>query len=189
MVAFHWRRAVSGLLSVCMLFGAGLFSGCSDESVDSSQVQVSSSQAPKLTDDFYVDARLMQDALDEIYSEVPELLRESVTDPTDQEIEEVLKLTLSYIDDRYICYSSGSFGLADIYVIKPSSASAYELKEELEELRLRRISEFEQYDVYDALAIAENSEVMEIGTYLVLVMTENAEETLEILESIIPDGY
>ena len=59
----------------------------------------------------------------------------------------------------------------------------------LEELRLRRIREFEQYDVYDALAIAENSEVLEMGTYLVLVMIEDAEGALELLKPIIPEGY
>jgi len=186
MFAKQLRRIVGILLSVCMLLG---FAGCSSDETASSEVQASSSEAIELTDEYYVDTFLMLDALDEIYSDVPELLFESVTEPTDEEIEEVLRLSLHYLDDYYIRYSSGSFGLADIYVLKPGNDDRYELKEELEELRLRRIREFEQYDVYDALAIAENSEVLEIGTYLVLVMIEDAEGALELLEPIIPDGY
>ena len=186
MLAKRLRGIVGILLSMCMLLG---FAGCSSDETASSEIQMSSSEAIELTDDYYVDGFMMADTLDEIYSEVPQLLFESVTEPTDEEIEEVLRLSLNYIDDYYIRYSSGSFGLADIYVLKPAKEHKYDLKEELEELRLRRIREFEQYDVYDALAIAESSEVMEIGTYLVLVMIEDAEGALDLLEPIIPDGY
>jgi len=166
-----------------------MLSGCDSGETASSEAQASSSEVIELTDEFYVDTFLMVDTLDAIYEEVPELLFESVTQPTDEEIEEVLRLSLKYIDDYYIRYSSGSFGLADIYVLKPAKDHKYDLKEELEELRLRRIREFEQYDVYDALAIAENSEVLEMGTYLVLVMIEDAEGALELLKPIIPEGY
>ena len=186
MLAKRLRGVIGILLSVCMLLS---FAGCSGSETASSEVQASSSEAIELTDEFYVDTFLMVDTLDAIYEEVPELLFESVTQPTDEEIEEVLRLSLKYIDDYYIRYSSGSFGLADIYVLKPAKDHKYDLKEELEELRLRRIREFEQYDVYDALAIAENSEVLEMGTYLVLVMIEDAEGALELLKPIIPEGY
>lgn len=187
MASFHWRRRISCLLSVCMLLSSFAFSGCSDGSA-SSQAQASSSDAPDLSDEYYIDAAMMDEVLEQIYSGVPELLRESVTEPTDEEIEEVLKLNLSDIDDAFIRYSSGSFGVADIYVIKPTTDALYSMKEELDDLRLRRIDEFEQYDVYDALSIAEDSEVVQMGTYLVLVMMENAEEALELLEPIIPQG-
>lgn len=186
MLAKRLRGVIGILLSVCMLLA---FAGCDSGEAASSEVQASSSEAIELTDEFYVDTFLMVDTLDAIYEAVPELLSESVSQPTDEEIEEVLRLSLNYLDDYYIRYSSGSFGLADIYVLKPAKDHKYDLKEELEELRLRRIREFEQYDVYDALAIAENSEVLEMGTYLVLVMIEDAEGALELLKPIIPEGY
>ena len=114
---------------------------------------------------------------------------ESISEPTEEEIEEVLKLTPSTIDDAYIRYSSGSFGLADLYVIKPASDSIYEVKRELEDLRLRRVQEFEQYDVYDALTIAQNAEVEEVGNYVVLIMMSDSDRVMELLRPIIPTGF
>lgn len=181
-----WRKAVLGILSAALLICSMALSGCSSNESTSSQIQSDASSEPETTDEYYVDAQQMEQVLEEIYQDYPELLLESVSIPTDEEIEEVLKLTPSYIDDAYIRYSSGSFGLADVYVIKPTSSSGYAVYEELEELRERRISEFEQYDVYDALKIAENSEVQMVGNYVVLLMLENADEALEKLEPIIP---
>ena len=117
MFAKRLRGIIGILLSLCILFA---FSGCDSGEAASSEAQASSSEAVELTDEFYVDTFLMVDTLDVIYSETSELLLESVSTPTDEEIEEVLRLSLNYLDDYYIRYSSGSFGLADVYVIKPA---------------------------------------------------------------------
>lgn len=178
---FFW--AAMALLMFCLLPGCGGRSGQGE--VQSS----SSSQGPDLSGEYYIDPSAMEKVLEEIYKDVPELLWDSVTTPTETEIEEVLRLSLSNIDDAYIRYSSGSFGLADLYVIKPASARLYELKRELEDLRLRRVEEFEQYDVYDALSIAQSAEVVEVGNYVVLLMMSDEEHALELLKPIIPTGY
>ncbi len=74
-------------------------------------------------------------------------------------------------------------------MIKPASDRLYELKRELEDLRLRRVEEFEQYDVYDALSIAQSAEVVEVGNYVVLLMMSDEEHAMELLKPIIPTGY
>lgn len=188
MLKRSWRGIISVLFCVLtMIVGVALI-GCQSAAVSSSQEQASSTFVD-LSDEYYIDPDVMEKVLEEIYQDVPQLLRDSVSEPTQEEIEEVLKLNPSYIDDCFIRYSSGSFGLADIYVIKPSSESVYALKEELEDLRMRRVNEFEQYDVYDALTIAQNAEVEQIGTYVVLVMMEDADEVMSKLKPIIPTGY
>jgi len=163
--------------------------GCSSQAESGESENSASSEGTDLSEEYYIEPSAMEKVLKEIYAEVPDLLMDSVTDPTEEEIEEVLKLTPSNIDDSYIRYSSGSFGLADLYVIKPASDSIYDLKRELEDLRLRRIEEFEQYDVYDALTIAQNAEVMEIGNYVVLIMMADSDHVLELLRPIIPTGF
>ncbi|MCI9457478.1 MAG: DUF4358 domain-containing protein [Oscillospiraceae bacterium] len=177
---FFWAAAA---LLLC------LFPGCSGRSGQEEVQSSSSSQGPDLSGEYYIDPPAMEKVLEEIYKDAPELLRDSITTPTETEIEEVLRLSPSNIDDAYIRYSSGSFGLADLYVIKPASDRLYELKRELEDLRLRRVEEFEQYDVYDALSIAQSAEVVEVGNYVVLLMMSDEEHAMELLKPIIPTGY
>lgn len=174
---------ITAVLMFCPLLG------CSSRTETGESESSMASQEADLSEEYYIDPDAMGKVLDEIYSNVSDLLKESVETPTEEEIEEVLKLSPSNIDDYYIRYSSGSFGLADLYVIKPASDSIYEVKRELEDLRLRRIEEFEQYDVYDALTIAQNAEVLEIGNYVILIMIADPDQVLEILKPIIPTGY
>ena len=163
--------------------------GCSGRTETGESESSMASQETDLSEEYYIDPSVMDKVLEEIYSNVPDLLKDSVETPSEDEIEEVLKLSPSNIDDYYIRYSSGSFGLADLYVIKPASDAIYEVKGELEDLRLRRIEEFEEYDVYDALTIAQNAEVTEIGNYVVLIMIADSDQVLELLKPIIPTGY
>ena len=177
---FFWAAAA---LLLC------LFPGCSGRSGQEEVQSSSSSQGPDLSGEYYIDPPAMEKVLEEIYKDAPELLRDSITTPTETEIEEVLRLIPSNIDDAYIRNSSGSYGLAELYVIKPASDRLYELKRELEDLRLRRVEEFEQYDVYDALSIAQSAEVVEVGNYVVLLMMSDEEHAMELLKPIIPTGY
>ena len=84
MFAKSMRGVIAALLCVCMLVA---FAGCTGREAASSEVQASSSEAVELTDEYYVDTFLMVDTLDVIYSETSELLLESVSTPTDEEIE------------------------------------------------------------------------------------------------------
>ena len=174
---------IAAMMICCPLFG------CSSRSESGVSESSTASQGADLSEEYYIEPSAMEKVLEEIYTDVPDLLKDSIIEPTEEEIEEVLKLNPSNIDDSYIRYSSGSFGLADLYVIKPASDSIYDLKRGLEDLRLRRIEEFEQYDVYDALTIAQNAEVMEIGNYVVLIMMADADHALELLRPIIPTGF
>lgn len=180
------KAAVSAVLSAVLVFFPLL--GCSSQNSVGEENSTAVSEADTF-EEYYIDSSAIEEVFTEIYKDIPELLKESVKEPSDEEIEEVLKLTVSNMDDHYIRYSSGSFGLADIYIIKPTSDALYEVKRELEDLRLHRIEEFEQYDVYDALTIAQNAEVTEIGNYVVLIMAADADKVMELLRPIIPTGF
>ncbi len=171
--------------------GVLLLPGCSSGNPnDSVTVSAStSSRSENIANDFfYIDPDQLEPVLEEIYEACPELLRESIEIPTQAQMQEQLKLDMDTLDDYYIRRASGSYGVADIYLIKPGVDKTVAVYDELEQIRQQRRQEFEEYDVYNALAIVNEAEIHEIGSYLVMILMENEDTVLEQLRPIIPIG-
>lgn len=97
------KRIKAALLAALMtLFLAAPLAGCSSKPEEGVSQSSASSQGTDLFEEYYIDPSAMDKVLEEIYEEVPDLLMESISEPTEEEIEEVLKLTPSKIGRAHV---------------------------------------------------------------------------------------
>ena len=80
-------------------------------------------------------------------------------------------------------YSSGTYGLADVFIFRTLEGKEEALREALEQVKTARIVEARNYDIYNSLEHAEEGQIFQVGEdYICLIMIENADQVREILE-------
>ena len=123
-------------------------------------------------------------AINNIYAdiEMPQLF-----DAGAQDIEKMFHLTGDMVDEYYIRYASGRFGVADVCVIKPAPGKLSAVVTALETRREDRIREFESYRIHNSDGICRDAQIVEMGGYVVLAMIENEESALQQLrDTLVP---
>lgn len=126
-----------------------------------------------------------QAAIDEIYADID--IKE-ITTADDTFMTETLGFDLWGIDEYYVRYSSGRYGLADVYIIKPFDEDYDTVRENLEALKLDRVRKTENYDILGSYKIAQNAEIFQYGSYLIMLMLEDNGRAAEIIQHYIPSN-
>lgn len=140
------------------------------EESESSQVQV-------------VDTADPEAALDAIYQDCE--IR-GVEKATIRILRDQFYINPDQIVDYYVRYSSGRYGLADVFILKPEAGEELAVRESLEQVKLSRIKEFESYDIYNAYQIAQDAEIFSQGGYEIMLMVEDLEAAREAIDQYIP---
>lgn len=88
------------------------------------------------------------------------------------------------------CYSSGTYGIADVFIFlpNPGEEDLSHLREHLEHIKTNRIVEAQSYNIYNALEHAEEGQIFEVGDYLCLIMIENPDHVRDILEECLTES-
>lgn len=95
-------------------------------------------------------------------------------------------IDMGKIEDYYVRYSSGRFGVADVFILKPVPDEAMAVRELLEQVKISRTQEFQNYDIYNSYQIAQDAQIFEQGEYLVMLMLEDNDTAREIIDQYIP---
>ena len=98
-------------------------------------------------------------AIEKIYENVTV---RGLTDASDDDLTDKFFLDVSMLDSYWVRFSSGDFGLADVFILKPSEGMEPKVRDALEQVKLNRAKEFENYDVYDAHQIAQDLSLIHI---------------------------
>lgn len=199
------KQLLSLLLTACLLFS---FSACGD----SAQKPASSSSAEGVADtqEVLVVKPIVSEpepemALDKIYESV--------------EIEDVKELNLRVLTEEFgfdftqyaleDCagrYTSGRFGLANVFILKPSkklpstakaasssgTSSALPqtpmnlVRDQLQTAKANLTIQTASYDIYDSHDIAQNAQIFEQGGYVIMLMLEDNEAARQIIDLYIP---
>lgn len=121
-------------------------------------------------------------ALEEIYADID--IKE--INPVDDDLMESLGFDLWDIEDYYARYSSGRYGLADVFIIKPYPSEYESVRESLETIKLDRIRKTEDYDILGSYRIAQDAQIYQYGSYLIMLMLEDNDAAADILQRYIP---
>ncbi len=124
-----------------------------------------------------------EDAIAEIYEQVDIL---GIFTPDEEYISEVLGIEPSYYEEVYIRITDGAYGVADVYIIKPTKDFEAEVKAKLEQIKQLKINEFEDYNILGSFEIATNAAIYTQGEYLVMLMIEDMASAEEIINKYIP---
>ena len=105
-------------------------------------------------------------------------------------LEEKFGVTIDDYLRAWGCYSSGTYGIADVFIFLPNAdeEETGQLREQLELVKTNRIVEARDYDIYNALEHAEEGQIFEVGDYLCLIMIENPDQVREILEDCLSEA-
>lgn len=122
-------------------------------------------------------------ALEKIYEQVE--IR-GLSDADAAVLQEKFFIDTTKLDDYYVRYSKGDFGLADVFILKPTEDEAPAVREMLEKVKLNRAAEFENYDIYNAHQIALDAPIIDQGGYLILLMLEDTQRAREIVDQYFP---
>lgn len=138
---------------------------------------------PVITDIEQID---IPQTIDEIYKTVTV---KELTDADDQTLEEKFFIQTELLNDYYVRYSSGRYGLADVFFLKPASDDEIpQVREMLEKVKLNRAKEFEDYDIYNAHQIALDGQIFEQGGFVILLMLEDLDAARDIIDRYIPQA-
>lgn len=157
-----------------------LLSGCGEAKPETPEVPQDVFR-PVITDIEQID---IPETIEEIYKtvEVKEL-----TNADDQTLEEKFLIKTELLNDYYVRYSSGRYGLADVFFLKPASNDEIQdVREMLQLVKLNRAKEFEDYDIYNARQIALDGQIFEQGGYVILLMLEDMDAARDIIDRYIP---
>lgn len=124
-----------------------------------------------------------QKAVDEIYTAID---IEEIVPLNNAIMRDLLGFALDEIEEYYGRYSSGHYGLADVYILRPNEESYDSVRGQLEQVRYNRIAATENYDILGANQIAQDSRIFQYGSYLILLMLEDTERAEGIIEQYIP---
>ena len=123
-------------------------------------------------------------AIEKIYETVT---IDGLSDASEEDLTDKFFIDTSLLDEFYVRYSSGRFGVADVFILKPSSPDdAPKVREMLESVKLSRIKEFENYDVYDSYQIAQDAQIFEQGGYIIMLTLADTEGARSIIDQYIP---
>ncbi len=128
---------------------------------------------------------------DEIYKKIAisELTGKSVIKAEDKTfLEEQFYLDLKNVISYDIRYAEGSYGAADVALIRVKEGKAEEVIESLGNRKDDRISEFRNYDVYDSFDIAMEAEIYGEGELVIMLMLseDNKAAAKEIINYYLP---
>ncbi len=180
------RKAATCILAFSLLLG-----GCANETAEavpqsltaygSSEISTSSdipeSSLPP------VDEPDPKAAVEEIYRDIDV---RGVRQAPKSVMENKFFFNLDDLDEYYVRYASGRFGVADVFILKPAEGKTPTVRETLEQVKINRIKEFENYDVYDSLRIANDAEIFEQGDYLIMLMVGDMNAARKIIDHYIP---
>ncbi|MBC8585894.1 DUF4358 domain-containing protein [Youxingia wuxianensis] len=124
-----------------------------------------------------------QGALDEIYKTID---MKGLEDADDTVLTEKFFIDTSKLEEYYVKYSSGRYGVADVFILKASPEDTPSIRESLEQVKLNRMKEFENYDIHNSYGIAQNAQVFEQGGYVIMLMLEDLDGAREIIDRYIP---
>ncbi len=158
-------------LSLC------LFAGCGGSQADPAQ-----EQGPEIADP--LDEADPAGAIEKIYADID---MKGLSDATADDLAEQFSIDTSLVGDFYVRYSSGRYGVADVFILQPiNSDSTPQIREELEQVKLNRIREFEHYDIYNSYEIAQDAQIFEQGGYVIMLMLENMDDARAVIDHYIP---
>lgn len=86
----------------------------------------------------------------------------------------------------YIKKTEGKYGVSDIYIIEPADDKEDVILKALTNYKDKCIAAYKDYNIYNSLEIAQNTEIIKRGKYIILIMTDNNEKAIEILKAFIP---
>lgn len=128
-----------------------------------------------------------QRAVEEIYQSVE--IRD-VQAADDQTLLEKFFIDPAQLESYVVWYTSGLYGIADVFILQPPSDSDAQdlaiLREQLEQVRLNISREVENYDIYNAYQIVQEAPVFEQGGYLIMLMVEDTDAARQIIDQYIP---
>lgn len=109
-----------------------------------------------------------------------------LSDASDDDLTDKFFLDVSMLDSYWVRFSSGDFGLADVFILKPSEGMEPKVRDALEQIKLNRAKEFENYDIYDAHQIAQDAVIYEQGGYLIMLMLADTDAARDVIDQYIP---
>lgn len=173
------KKIAVAVLSVLLLF---VFCSCNNQTEAEPEIN---------PDEFSYDMLDLSLVADEIYSaiEISGLTLESVSPVTDETVlTELFYLDLKNVVSFDIRSAEGSYGVADVAIIRVAEGKAAEVMASLENRKDDRISEFRGYDVYDSYDIALEAEIYEAGELVVMLMLSDDDKAAakEIIDYYLP---
>lgn len=165
------------LAALCCFFAfCAVLSGCSQTASETVQqpneITVSASETPE-----------PQKAIDEIYQNADTM---GLYTGSDTILEDKFYIDPGLLEEYYVKYSNGRFGVADVFILKPKEDQLLQVRELLEQVKLSRVKEFENYDIHNSYQIAQDAEIFEQGDYLVMLMLEDNESARDIIDKYLP---
>lgn len=124
-----------------------------------------------------------QAAIDEIYAAID--IKE-IQEADALLMQDTLGFDLGNVVEYFVRYSSGRYGLADTYIVKPTEEGYDEVRETLETIKLDRINATASYDILDSNKIAQNAQLFQYGGYWVMLMLPDNETAMKSIEKHIP---
>lgn len=175
------RKAAALILSLTILL-----SGCSKETAEAAPQQAAASALT--TSDLNSQLPPLEEAdpetaIQKIYDHID---IKGVEFADDTVMEDKFFFSLEDIDEYYVIFSSGRYGVADVFIIKPAEDKMPSVRETLEQVKINRVHEFENYDVYDSLRIADDAEIFERQDYLIMLMVRDEEFARKTINHYIP---
>lgn len=179
------RKAAACILSLSILL-----SGCGKEPAEAAPQAMKAAPAPPTFssselsfEEAPADEADPEAALEKIYKHID---IKGVEPADDSVMEDKFFFSLQDLDEYYVRYSSGRYGVADVYILKPEEDEMPTVRETLEQVKINRINEFKDYDVYDSLRIASDAEIFEQNDYLIMLMVDDMDYARKVINHYIP---
>lgn len=176
--------------AACILILSLLLSGCGKETAKAAPQLMRAAPAPQSLSSSAIGPKQApveeadpEAAMEEIYEHID---IKGVESADDSVMEDKFFFSLNDLDEYYVRYSSGRYGVADVFILKPTEDEMPTVRETLEQVKINRIHEFENYDVYDSLRIANDAEIFEQGDYLIMLMVDDMDDARKIINHFIP---
>lgn len=123
-------------------------------------------------------------AIEKIYEKVE---IEDITEADARDLSRIFSIDTGLLESSFVRYTSGKFGLADTFILKPKDpADIPKLREQLEQVKLSIAKECEHFDIYNSYDIAQNGQIFEQGGYLILLMMDEAIGARPTIDLYIP---
>ncbi|MEM1485245.1 DUF4358 domain-containing protein [Oscillospiraceae bacterium PP1C4] len=124
-----------------------------------------------------------QKALEKIYENIDII---GILPAIDSVMEDQFNISPDLLDEYYVNYSSGRYGVADVFILKPAKDQLLNVRELLEQVKLNRIKEFENYDIHNSYQIAQDAEIFEQDDYVIMLMLDDSEAARKIIDQYLP---
>lgn len=104
----------------------------------------------------------------------------------DSDLKERFMIDTALLEDYEVNYTTGRYGLANVFILKPVSDNMVKVRDALENVKLSCIKDYSHYDIYNASQIAQDATIFEQNGYIIMLMVENQEEARMIIDQYIP---